>query len=343
MNDLRGVPRFAVVPGSQVRQALDGKERELVELVEQTYLLYDAGQALNPPSYFLRFPDRPSSRIIALPASLGGAEAVDGMKWISSFPENVDRGIPRASAVLVLNDPVTGYPYACMESSIVSATRTAASAAAGADHLTRGRALPRRVGFIGAGLIARYIHTFLVATGWEFDEIGVRDTSPDSAAGFRDYVEGTGEPGRCTVHESVGSVIRGSDLIVLATVAGAPHIHDVDAFDHHPVVLNVSLRDLSAEVILTSCNVVDDIEHCLKADTSPHLAEQSVGNRGFVDGTLADVVHGRTVIPPDRTVVFSPFGMGILDLAVGRFVHQAVEAGGQLRVIDGFFHELDRH
>ncbi|MFD1967507.1 2,3-diaminopropionate biosynthesis protein SbnB [Pseudonocardia alni] len=343
MNDYCKVPRFAVVPGSQVRQTLAGKEREIVELVRQTYLLYDAGLALNPPSYFLRFPDRPSSRIIALPASLGGEEAVDGMKWISSFPENVDRGIPRASAILVLNDPETGFPYACMESSIVSATRTAASAAVGADYLTRGRALPRRVGFIGAGLIARYVHTFLVATGWEFDEIGVRDTSLDSAAGFQTYVEGTGEPGRCTIHESVGSLIRGSDLIVLATVASAPHIYDVGAFDHHPVVLNVSLRDLSAEVILNACNVVDDIEHCLKADTSPHLAEQSLGNRSFVHGTLADVVESRTVIPTDRTVVFSPFGMGVLDLAVGQLVHQTVEAAGELQVVEGFFHELNRH
>ena len=97
------------------------------------------------------FPDRPSSRIIALPASIGGPARVDGLKWISSFPENVAAGIPRASAVLILNDHDTGYPFACLESSIISATRTAASAALAADWLSRGRPRPSRIGFVGTG------------------------------------------------------------------------------------------------------------------------------------------------------------------------------------------------
>jgi hypothetical protein len=41
-------------------------------------------------------------------------------------------------------------------------------------------------------------------------------------------------------------------------------------FDHNPLVLHVSLRDLAQEIVLASTNIVDDIEHCLKANTSPH-------------------------------------------------------------------------
>jgi N-[(2S)-2-amino-2-carboxyethyl]-L-glutamate dehydrogenase len=336
-------PPFAVISGAQVQQALQGSEKQIVELIEATYRVHGSGDSVNPPSYFLRFPDRPTSRIIALPASIGGQIRVDGLKWISSFPDNVAAGIPRASAVLILNDHDTGYPFACLESSIISATRTAASAALAADWLSRGRGRPTRVGFIGTGLINRYVHTFLAGTGWSFDEIGLFDLSADSAAGFHGYLDRAGSGGRVTVHGSAEDLIRASDLVVFATVAGTPHVHDPSWFAHNPLVLHVSLRDLSPEIILGSTNILDDVEHCLKADTSPHLAEQLTGNREFIAGTLDDVMCGRVGLPTDRPVVFSPFGLGVLDLAVGKHVYDTVTRSGDLQVIDGFFHDLNRH
>ena len=337
------VPPFAVIGGAQVRCALQGREHQLVQLVEATYRLHSAGESVNPPSYFLRFPDRPSARIIALPASIGGPVRVDGLKWISSFPANVAAGIPRASAVLILNDHDTGYPFACLESSIISATRTAALAASAADWLSRDRPRPARAGFFGVGLIARYIHTFLAGTGWSFDEIGVHDLSADSVAGFRGYLEQSGTAARITVHDRAEQLIRSSDLVIFATVAGQPHVSDLQWFEHNPLVLHVSLRDLAPQILLASTNVVDDVEHCLKADTSPHLAEQLSGNRDFLAGTLDDVMAGRVVVPADRPVVFSPFGLGVLDLAVGRYVYDEVARTGGLHIIDDFFHELRRY
>ena len=337
------MPGFAVISGGQVRRALEGQEKELVELVAATYELHGGGDSVNPPSYFLRFPDRPSARIIALPASIGGPVRVDGVKWVSSFPENVAAGVPRASAVLILNDHDTGYPFACLEASIISATRTAASAALAADWLSRGRPRPTRVGFVGLGLIARYIHTFLAGTGWSFDEIGVHDLSADSAAGFGGYLEQSGTAGRVTVYDSAEELIRCSDLVVFATVAAEPHVSDLSCFEHNPLVLHVSLRDLAPEVLLASTNVVDDVDHCLKANTSPHLTEQLTGSRDFLLGTLADVMAGRVTVPAGRPVIFSPFGLGVLDLAVGKYVYDEVASSGDLHIIDGFFHELRRH
>lgn len=342
MTDTPTVPEFAVVSGAQVSEVLSGQEKLLVELIESAYRLHGHQKTVNPPSYFLRFPDRPSSRIIALPASVGGEVAVDGIKWISSFPDNVRTGLPRASAVLILNDQATGYPLACLESSIISATRTAASAALAADWLSRHRARPRRIGFAGTGLIARYVHRFLLGTGWEFDETAVFDLSPAHAGGFREYLKSTGAQ-RITVHDGAETLIRASDLVVFATVAGEPHLHDPAWFEHNPLVLHVSLRDLSPTIISRSANVVDDVEHCLKANTSVHLAEQMTGNRDFLDGTLHEVMTGALVPVADRPLVFSPFGLGVLDLAVGKHVLDELRRRGELRTVGDFFFELDRY
>jgi ornithine cyclodeaminase/alanine dehydrogenase-like protein (mu-crystallin family) len=187
------------------------------------------------------------------------------------------------------------------------------------------------------------VHTFLAGTGWSFDEVGVHDLSSDSAAGFRGYLERAGTPGRITVHDTAEQLIRSSDLVVFATVSARPHVHAVSWFAHHPVVLHVSLRDLAPQILLDAINVVDDVEHCLKADTSPHLTEQLTGNRNFLTGTLADVLDGRVTVPPNRTVIFSPFGLGVLDLAVGKLVYDLVLTSGQLQVVDDFFHEVRRH
>ena len=93
---------FAVISGSQVHRARDGREKQLVELAEATCRLHVAGETVNPESYFLGFPDRPASRIITRPASLGGTFQADGLKRASSFPGNVTLRTSRASAVLIV-------------------------------------------------------------------------------------------------------------------------------------------------------------------------------------------------------------------------------------------------
>src|SRR2546429_9466362 len=103
-------PPFAVIPGAQVQGALRGRERQIAELVEDTYRIHGAGDSVNPPSYFLRFPDRPSARIIALPASIGGKVPADGPKGVPTRPGNRVGGLPRAPALLGAHAPATRAP-----------------------------------------------------------------------------------------------------------------------------------------------------------------------------------------------------------------------------------------
>src|SRR5207344_135795 len=167
-------PTFYVVPGSTVKRVIDDNKKQVFDAVEAAYRLHGSGNTVNPDSYFLRYPDRPDSRIIALPAHIGGAIQKSGIKWISSFPGNNASNLARASAVLILNDGATGYPVACIEASLISATRTAASAALAAEQLAP-EPFSGTLGVIGTGVIARTTLEWLLFRGWRFGAVNLFD------------------------------------------------------------------------------------------------------------------------------------------------------------------------
>jgi ornithine cyclodeaminase len=329
---------FDLVPGPVVHEILTHDRRSVLDLVKQTYLDHEAGESVNPDSYFLRFPEKPDARIIALPSFLGADVQLAGIKWISSFPSNTKKSVPRASAVLILNDYETGYPIACLEAAQISAARTAASAAVAADALRPGGYRGTRVAVVGAGIIARNVCEYLHAAGCAPDEYLVHDLHAASGQALVEHLNG--ELGQKAVFtEELGTALE-ADTVVFTTTAGTPYVHT--PFKSGQLVLNLSLRDLAPEVILASANIFDDVEHCMKANTSPHLAEQASGGREFVTGTLAAVLNGDLSVPDDRPVVFSPFGLGILDLALGAHVHRRARAEQKAVEIADFFAETHR-
>jgi ornithine cyclodeaminase len=331
---------FHVMGGRDVRAAIEKSRPAIADCVREAYLAHHRGETVNPDSYFLRFPDKPNARIIALPALLRGTPPVAGLKWIASFPDNVERNIPRASAVLILNDFETGYPFACLEAAQISAARTAASAALGAEAL-HGSRTAGRVAVIGAGVISRAILDFLAALDWTVGEVVVHDMVPAYAQNAANHAVSLGYGGRTA--DSVQAAVDGADVVVLTTTASQPHLLDPGLFGPGHTVLNISLRDLGPRVIAAAHNVLDDIEHCLKADTSPDLAVREYGHRDFIDGTLAQVLLGEVVLPrDDKPRIFSPFGLGVLDLAVGRELYALGAANGSLLPVPDFFAEVDR-
>ena len=333
---------LSIINGKTVSDIISTHRDECLDVVRDAYLAHARGQSVNPDSYFLRLPDKPDCRIIALPAFIGNGVGVAGIKWIASYPGNVRRGFPRASAVLVLNDYETGYPFAILESSIISAARTAASAALAAYWLNGRSRRARSLGIVGTGLIARYVYDFLLGTGWTIDEVQLYDMQPPESQKFKETACRAEHHQSVTVATDLGPLLRKSDLIVFTTVAAAPHVTDPGLFEHNPLVLHISLRDLAPEILLQSYNVVDDVEHVMKANTSPHLTEQQMGNRDFVTGTLAEVMEEKRSVDRSRPIIFSPFGMGILDIALGKWVYdRAVAAGRDLRLPD-FFYETVR-
>ncbi len=235
---------------------------------------------------------------------------------------------------MILNSTETGRPLAVLEGSVVSAKRTAASAALAAEKLAA--APPERLAMIGCGLINFEIARFLDAVYGTLPLVAVFDLDAKRAEAFQDRLANLGVASEPV--SSLDDALAGSSLVSFATTAGTPHVPSLAGLAPGATVLHISLRDLAPEVILAADNVVDDVDHAVRESTSLHLAEQQVGHRRFVRATLAEILAGTK--PPrgegDRPAIFSPFGLGILDLALAQLALARAREAGLGRVIDGF-------
>jgi 2,3-diaminopropionate biosynthesis protein SbnB len=320
----------------EVEAALEGREEDVLGAVQKAYETHSRGASSLPHSSFLRFPDNDKDRIICLPAYLGDDYQLAGVKWIASVPDNVSRGIERASAVMILNDRLTGRPTAVVEGSIISKQRTAASAALASKVLARGE--PEAIGFVGCGPINATVAQFLTVTWPNVKRFVAFDLDPARAEVFGEALLARRPGAEFKVAANLEELLSECPMVAFGTTAIKPYVDKLDACPAGATILHVSLRDLSSDIILANNNIVDDLDHVNRAATSIHLASEQVGHTNFVHSSLGDILLGNSNLPErdDRKVIFSPFGLGVLDLAVADLVLKTLTGQGGGTVVNSF-------
>lgn len=324
-----------VLKGDEIASLLAEREQEIVEIVRKAYAAHAAGKSSLPHSTLLNFPGDDKNRIIALPAFLGDGFGIAGIKWVSSFIGNLSQGMDRASAVMILNSTTTGRPEAILEGSIISAKRTAASVALAAQTLLDGQEFTS-LGMIGCGFINFETAKFLHALYPEMQRLKFYDLDTQRAAQFKDKCAEMFD--QVEVVTDRRTVFEESSVIALATTAVKPHIDDLSGCRPGAIILHTSLRDITPEVMLVCDNVVDDVDHVCRAQTSLHLAEQLVGHRDFIRASLGEILLGTepATTTAARIKIFSPFGLGILDIALGKFVCELGTTGHAGSIMNSF-------
>jgi ornithine cyclodeaminase len=345
-------PTFSLVTADAVGRILAEDVAAAKDLVAAVYVRAAGGGIVNPPSLFLR-PDagRPE-RFIALPAALEEPVRAIGLKWIGSFPGNVDGGLPRASAVVILNDPETGFPVACLEGAVISAARTALSAVVGAEALVARPGEVDRLAVLGAGVIARRTVETLQACGWRLGSVAVFDVRADRATALAEEVTAGAVRGRAAggqAQESaesgidaraVGSAdeaVDGAELVLVATTATTPWLDHTALTRPGATLLHLSLRDLTAGTMAACDHVVDDPTHAAREGTSLELAIRHAGLDPAAVVPIGALLSGATKRDPDRAVVYSPFGLGSLDVALAHHVLTKAREQGLTIEVPGFF------
>lgn len=305
--------------------------KELVNSMEAAVHILDSGDFAQPIKPYLRY-GNPDNRIIAMPAYAGGAVQTAGIKWIASFPSNINAGLPRAHSVTLLNHADTGIPYAIINSALPSTARTAAVSGLLLRHYLKAQGEKRRLrlGIIGFGPVGQLhyemcgqLYNERIDEAYIYDVRGCELSHPQLAA------EGQPLRARTRVADSWQQLYEACDLIITCTVSNQRYI------DRPPspgsLLLDVSLRDYATAAIdRIQAIVVDEWEEVCRENTD---IEQLHLERGLTKAhtlSLTEVVCRGALasFAEDEPVLFCPMGMAVFDMAAARYFVERASANG---------------
>ena len=296
--------------------------------------LFDQGDYVMPFKSGVRWGDEQTEvdrgRIHSMPGYVGGNVKMAGIKWIGGAPNNPFRfGIPRASAVLILNDPETMVPIAILEGGVISAMRTGAVTGLAARHLARPDS--RVVGLIGAGVQGRTQLMALKEVLHSIEEVRVFDRDRERLEAFTSDM--TGELGvPVNPVESYRECVKGCDVFVTAIVSSSPVVKN-EWVAPGSFYAHIGSYECEFDVITSSDKVVVDswdavVHREVNSLSKAHAAGQF--RKDQLHAELGAIVNGKRPgreTTAERTVCV-PIGFSLHDLVVGaRIYRKARELG----------------
>jgi 2,3-diaminopropionate biosynthesis protein SbnB len=296
----------------------------LALLIEEAAAAFAAGECAQPIKPYLKYGDE-RNRIIAMPAYVSRPVRAAGLKWIASFPSNIEMGLPRANSVTILNDPDTGVPVAMVQGSLISAIRTAAVSGALLRKLVAGGEKPLHVALIGMGPIGRmHVHMLNGLLGNRISRITAFDR--------RDVdMEEWLFPAVIPVKKAASwqEAYRGADVVFTCTAAPERYIDEAAKPD--AILMHVSLRDYHLDALANvGTIIVDSWEEICRADTDTERLHLYAGLQAEDTMTLADVL----ALPQEQAIrragptLFTPMGLAVFDVAVAAYYAEAAERLG---------------
>ena len=152
---------------------------EVIQRKEDAFREKGAGASHMPPKHWIA-PDE-HRFFSAMSGALPGFGAA-ACKWQSGSDQNHEHGLPYITGLLILNELDSGLPVAIMDSTWITAMRTAAATGVTSRYLaSRG---PRTVGIIGCGVQGRTNLAALMRVHDTIRSVNVYDIERDAADHF---------------------------------------------------------------------------------------------------------------------------------------------------------------
>jgi thiomorpholine-carboxylate dehydrogenase len=290
----------------QVRRHL--QMEDLIPAMEKALIDFSAGKVTQPVRSVITV-DPPGGFFGMMPART--PEGL-GLKIVTFYPPNAERGLPTHMATIFLVDPETGAPLAVMDGRLITEMRTAAVSAAATKLLAPRDA--KILAILGSGVQARS-HVEALRPVRNFEEIRVWSQMPAHAERFAKEV------GAKAV--SAEEAVRDADVVVTATNSKTPvlkgswlkpacHVNAVGA-------CRPDWRELDDEAT-SNVVFVDSREAAMKESGDVILSG------AMIYAELGEALAGKVPSCENETTIFKSLGMAVEDIAAALLVYRSAEA-----------------
>lgn len=290
----------------QVSQHL--RMADLIPAMEKALIDFSAGKVTQPVRSVIKV-DPPGGFLGLMPALTPDGL---GLKAVTFYRSNTERGIPTHMATIFLVDPQTGAPLAIMDGRLITEMRTAAVSAVATKLLSP--ADSKILAILGSGVQARS-HLEALRLVRQFEEVRVWSPTKEHADKFAIEIGGT--------TMSAEEAVRSADIIVTATSSKTSvlkgswlkpgcHVNAVGA-------CRPDWRELDNEA-MTNVLFVDSREGALKESGDVILSGANV--YAELGEALADKIDNRA----NETTIFKSLGMAVEDIASALLVYRLATA-----------------
>src|SRR5947208_3695727 len=235
-----------------------------------------------------------------------------GLKAVTFYPSNAERGIPTHMATIFLVDPQTGAPLAIMDGRLITEMRTAAVSAAATKLLAAPES--KILAILGSGVQARS-HVEALRLVRQFEEIRVWSPTTKHADRFAKEIGGRAL--------SAEEAVRGADVVVTVTSSKTPvlkgswlkpgcHVNAVGA-------CRPDCRELDDDA-MANVVFVDSREGALKESGDVILS----GAKIYAE--LGEAFAGKVPSRANETTIFKSLGMAVEDISAALLVYRSANA-----------------
>lgn len=299
--------------------------KEVVEIVDKTFIGFGEGTTINPTKVNLDLgetADYPSYSgfMNAMPAYVGWLDSA-GIKWAGGFlGARKEMGLPYITSLTLLIDPKIGNFRAVMDGAHITNMRTGAQTAVALKYLHKKNTI--KIGLFGAGMQG-HTQTMAISEVFDIEELKVYDISKEAALKFKedmkDYVKGEIIIADTPKEAAVG------DAVICVTQSKEKFVKDEWIKPGMILFPMGSYQECEDEFILNADKIiVDHIGQCLHRGALAELNAAGKITEKDISATIGEVAAGKK---PGRTsdserILCIPIGTGAMDIAVATQVYK---------------------